>query len=513
MLVRRLHCRRGEADVALHIEPRYNFGPALEARSAVSSAVFEFDGHTLGLWMSRRPTLGDDGSARTFQLKAGEDVWVVLALDENPALWSVERAAAAMEATAAYWRSWQRSLLYSGPRGSLVRRSALTVHLLSYAPAGSMVAAPTTSLPERIGGDRNYDYRFAWIRDASLSMAILAMLGCTNTAAEYMDWLAGLDSVTDSPLQVMYGVRGGTDLTQIERTDLAGYRQSRPVRFANHAFSQSQLDSLGYLIDCALVYLKRGGAWRPEYWDLICRSAEFTVKTWQETDNGIWELPQSPHYLSSKVMSWVALDRAVKIAKRTGHKDETETWRRTMDIIHAEVPNRGWSDQMGSFRQCYDEDQMDSSVLLISVMGFLPDRDPRIIATIEQVAEKLAIDGLVHRFGAGDTPDNPHMALGEFEGAFLPCTFWLATAYAKAGKPDAAEAILVRAEAVAGELGLFAEEIDAVNGGFLGNTPLLYSHLEYIRAVTEVAKAAPITKMQLMPGKARQLVKRVTDRS
>ncbi len=253
---------------------------------------------------------GAAGASAAFQLREGEEVWAVLALGEMPGAWTVDRARETLDAAVAYWHDWVHQLAYTGPRGERVRRSALAVHLLGYAPAGSLVAAPTTSLPERIGGDRNYDYRFAWVRDASLSMAILALLGDTRTARRYMDWLAGLDSSTDAPLQVAYRIGGGTDLTQRERPDLAGYRASRPVRVGNHAFSQRQLDSSATSPTARWSTPSRG-AWRDEYWALIRRVADYTAANWAQPDSGIWELPgEQQHYVSSKVMAWVALERA-----------------------------------------------------------------------------------------------------------------------------------------------------------------------------------------------------------
>jgi GH15 family glucan-1,4-alpha-glucosidase len=507
-IVRRLRCDRGAVSCVSLVQPRPDFGPQVAVRSAPGGIVFAAGEIHLGLWSNRPLVANDDTASTTVRLQSGETVWAVLSLGEMPDAWTESRAEELLVKGSRYWETWTRNLTYTGPRGDRVRRTARTVHLLSYAPTGSLVAAPTTSLPERIGGDRNYDYRFAWVRDASLSLAILSLLGDRHTARRYMDWLADLDSATDSPLQVVYRVDGGTDLTQYERDDLAGYRESLPVRIGNHAFGQRQLDSLGYLADCALIYLKQGGAWRDAYWRMIAAAADYTAANWRLPDSGIWELPAEQHYVSSKVMSWVTLQRTIEIAKRTGHGGEIDRWLPVMDAIHAEVMARGWSGALGAFRQRYEADTLDAAALLIPVMGFLPADHPRVVATVERIAATLAVDGLVHRFVAGETPGHEDLPVGEFEGAFLPCTFWLATTYAMMGRPDAAEAILARVESIAGDLGLFAEEVDARAGVFLGNSPLLFSHVEYARAVLELAKARPLDKARLMLGMAEQRVER-----
>lgn len=348
-----------------------------------------------------------------------------------------------------------------------------------------MVAAPTTSLPERIGGDRNYDYRHSWVRDASLSMATLGSLGDTPSAERYMGWLARRNSSTESPLQVVYRVAGGTELDQRERTDLEGYRGSLPVRFGNRAAAQRQLDWLGFLAECALVYLEQGGTWYGECWRTVRSAAEYTAANWHKPDHGIWELSEQRHYVSGKVMSWVALDRALRIAERTGRTDETDNWSDTRGRIYAEVMDRGWSERMGAFRQHYESDRLDAAALLIPITGCLPPDHPRVLSTIERIEEQLTTDGLVHRF----PPDDGVLSLSDFEGAFLPCTFWLAVAYAMAGNVERAERILERCESLAGGLGVFAEEVDVRSGAFLGNTPLLFSQVEYVRARLEVARA------------------------
>ena len=501
-VLRRLRCTRGVVDCVLDFQPRADFAAPVALVAIPGGVELAIGGRSVHLWADLSLELRGGAASAAFRLGAGEECWAILSHQERALPWTIARARQALDESVAYWHDWLHGLTYTGPRREQVRRSVMAVHLLGYAPAGSLVAAATTSLPERIGGNRNYDYRYAWVRDASLSMAVLAMLGDTRAARRYMDWLARLDSSTDSPLQVVYQIGGGTDLTQRERPELSGYRESRPVLIGNHAFGQRQLDSLGYLADCALIYLQEGGEWRTEYWEMIRRAADYTAATWTQPDSGIWELPTEQHYVSSKVMSWVALERAVQIAEQAQPSHATDSWRAAMAAIHAEVLARGWSDRLGAFRQRYDADTLDAAALLIPVMDFLPADDPRVLATAERIEATLAIDGFVHRFVAGETPGHEDLPVGEFEGSFFPCTFWLATTYAKAGQPDRAEAILARAEATAGALGLFAEEVDARSGAFLGNYPLLFAQVEYVRTILELAKARPLDRMRLLVGQA-----------
>ncbi len=458
-------------------------------------------GRVLGLWSSHPLQVEVGGAVAPVRLAEGEEVWAILGFGEvavDPAGWSAERAQAATDKAVRYWHDWASKLACGGVRAERIRRSALTVHLLGYAPTGAMVAAPTTSLPERLGGDRNWDYRYAWVRDASLCVEALAGLDDREAGRCYLDWLVEFCVSNEDPLQIAYRVDGGKELGATERTDLHGYRGSNPVRIGNDACGQHQLDSLGYLAACVLTYLEHGGEWRDDYWDLVHHATDFTTAHWREPDSGIWELSERQHFVSGKVMAWVALDRAVKIAERVGRADHAEAdgWRTTMAEIHAEVMDRGWSDSLGAFRQRYEADTLDAAALLIPIMGFLPPDHPRVLATVDRIAEGLTIDGFVHRFVPAASPDKrdrpvQDLPVGEFEGAFLPCAFWLATVYARLGRTEPAEAILARAEAAAGELGLFAEEIDARSGTFLGNTPLLFAQIEYVRAALALSPPAP----------------------
>lgn len=508
VVLRRLRCICGAGAVHMRVRPRFAFATAADVGTAgQSGAIFGFDAHWLGLWASFPLCAGAEDVRAELHLRAGEEAWAVLGWQERPEGWSAERAGAALERTSAYWRRWARTVRYSGPRRAAVRRSALTFHLLSFAPSGALVAAPTTSLPERPGGDRNYDYRYAWVRDTSLVLAILASLGELRTAERFMDWLAERSSASDMPLQVLYRIDGGTDVTQTELHEVSGYRGSRPVRIGNSAFEQDQIDSLGYFVDCALIYLEQGGRWKRRYAELVQRLADYTAVHWGEPNNGIWELPQVRHYVSSKVMSWVVLDRALKIAARTAGLRPSDTWCEALAQIRREVLERGWCERLGSFRQAYEGEELDASVLLMVLMDFLPADDPHIRATIERIAADLTVGGLVHRFHPRSV--GAPGRLETFEGAFLPCTFWLAAAYAKIGRAEQAETILRQVEEIAGPLRLFAEEADGRARSFLGNTPLLFSHAEYVRAVMELAKARPLSYLRMAVGQLSLRLRRV----
>jgi GH15 family glucan-1,4-alpha-glucosidase len=262
------------------------------------------------------------------------------------------------------------------------------------------------------------------------------------------------------------------------------------VRFGNHAYKQHQHDSLGYLADSILLHVEAEGDWRPEYWELVRRLADFVCATWKHPGNSIWELPVVQHYLSGRVMSWVALDRAIKIAERVGGTGNFVAWQTARNEIHHDLLKNGWSERLGAFRQRYEGENLDSAALLITVMDVLPPDDPRVIATVERIADRLTINGFVYRFDPRETPGMTSTPLGEYEGAFLPCTFWLATAYARAGERHRAEAILKAAEEAAGPVGLFAEGVDGRSRTFLGNTPLVFSHTEYIRAALSLSNGS-----------------------
>jgi GH15 family glucan-1,4-alpha-glucosidase len=471
------------------LRPRRDFSESpTVSQEGAEETTFAFGDGTLLLWASFPVRVTAEAACAEFFLETGDEHWAVLAWNESSTEWSIARASASFSEAESYWRKWSAGLKCDGvgERASALRRSAITIQLLSHAEQNSAVAALTSSLPERIGGDRNYDYRYAWIRDGSLALALLARLGKAEEVRHYLDWLCQLGSTVAAPLQVCYRLDGGTHMAQEKVADISGYENSLPVHRGNRAYQQEQPGAMGFFSDCARIFLEHGGEWRPEFWQLLTRAADFTVQHWQEKDNGIWELPEKAHYVASRVMAWVLLDRAVKIGQMTGQPDAVSDWQRTASVIHAEVMDKGWSEEKNAFRQKYDSKALDSAALLIPLMEFLPIDHPRVRGTIAALERELVVKGLLHRFDPRQTLGAEELPMGEFEGAFLPCVFWHAHVLAKAGRRDEAEAILRRCEAAAGGAGLFAEELDAERDTFLGNTPLLFSHVEYARAVLEL---------------------------
>lgn len=492
VILRRLSAIRNTT-VCLELEPRRDFREMPHARE---KTVFQFADGALGLWASFPVESREDGAYAQLVLKSGEEHWIAIGWNLDPSEWAVKRAVETFASAGAYWTSWCAGLKikHGGEREAALRRAAITVQLLSSSRDDSALAALTTSLPERIRGDRNYDYRCAWVRDASLSLAMLARMGKEEEVQRYLEWLCELESDVKCPLKVCYRFDGSTVNDEEEVPGVRGYRDSRPVHRGNRAVKQIQYGSLGFLMDCVRIYFDEGGPWEEHFWHLLQRVASYVTENWQNEDNGIWELVEKTHHVASRVMCWVVLERASHIARKTGHDSEAGRWLRAAEDIHAEVMAKGWCESKRSFRQRYGSDALDAATLLIPLMEFLPIDHPCVVDTVTALERELVVDGLLHRFNPKETPGGGPFSVSEFEGAFLPCVFWHAHVLAKMGRCEAAEAILVRCEKVAGELGIFAEEIDAKAGTFLGNTPLLFAHVEYVRAVVELNKARQRTQ-------------------
>jgi len=488
-VVRWLRCTRGRASCRIYLQPRDDFAHPMSA-TAVSAQQIVFDeSHGLGFWSSKPMHPAGGVLDNEIELGAGEQIWCVFGPGEHLQQWSADSAAQALRDTIEYWRRWLGKIDFQGARRKGILRSAMVVHLLTFAPTGALVASPTTSLPERIGGSRNYDYRLTWIRDASLGLGLLAKLGLTEDAERFMQWIANLQAADEGSLQILYRIDGSSKASAIRRDDIEGYRQSKPVQFGNAAESMIEIDSYGYLTDCALTYLDSGGKWEPQYWSTICRVADYTAENWRRPGSSIWELRPQQQFVTSKVMSAVTLDRALSIARRTGQNgDFLARWEAVRVEIIAEVMERGWSDRLGAFRQRYDSETVDAAALLIPIMGLLPVDHPRVTTTIAKLVEHLDLNGFLHRFVSSEFSGDGSRPIGEEEGGFLMCSFWLAQVLAQRGDVERADAILRRAEAVAGELCLFAEGMDARNATFLGNMPLVFSQVEYARAAIAIGE-------------------------
>jgi GH15 family glucan-1,4-alpha-glucosidase len=355
---------------------------------------------------------------------------------------------------------------------------------LTYRPTGAIVAAPTTSLPETVGGERNWDYRYAWIRDASLTLEALYIGTCSDEAENFVSFMtssAGGGAGDEHSLQIMYGIAGEHDLSERELPHLRGWRDSRPVRVGNGAWDQTQLDVYGELLNALHLYHGQLGELHPEIQQFVAELADAAARRWEEKDAGMWEMRGEPrHHLSSKVLCWTALDRAVKLAPVLGSFAKEAEWAEARDRIREAVLTRGWSEAKQAYAQSFDSDDLDAAQLLMPLVGFLPADDPRMRSTIDAIARELTQDGLVLRYLAEEGL-NADGLTGE-EGTFVICSFWLVSALAKAGEVERAEALFDQLAGYANDLGLLAEEIDPREGELLGNFPQAFSHIGLITA-------------------------------
>jgi GH15 family glucan-1,4-alpha-glucosidase len=384
---------------------------------------------------------------------------------------------AELEATEKFWRTWARQCRPAGPWSDYVERSLITLKALTYGPTGGMVAAPTTSLPEYIGGGRNWDYRFCWLRDATLTLLTLMNAGFHEAAQAWHEWL--LRAVAGSPeqLQIMYGLAGERRIIEWEASWLSGYEGSRPVRIGNAAHRQLQLDVFGEIIDAAHQARRSGLAMHASGWAVQLAMLDHLAQIWQEPDHGIWEIRGSPqHFTHSKVMAWVAFDRAIKSAEMFGFDGPIDRWRQLRADIHADVCARGFNTEMGSFVQSYGSRHLDASLLLLPAIGFLPIHDARVHSTIAAIERRLLVDGLVARYDTESLVDG----LPPGEGAFLACTFWLADVYVLQNRGSDAIRLFKHLISLCNDVGLLSEEYDQRSGRLVGNFPQAFSHLALV---------------------------------
>jgi GH15 family glucan-1,4-alpha-glucosidase len=442
------------------------------------------------------PTVIEDSTMRArFTVGEGERVgfglhWASV-VSERPMACPPERVAARIDDTIEGWRSWEEEHdIYDGPHKELVRLSARVLKGLTFRPTGAIVAAPTASLPEGVGGERNWDYRFSWIRDSSLTLEALYIGACSDEAEEFVSFMtsSACGRASEGSLQIMYGIRGEHDLSERALAHLRGWRDSKPVRVGNGAWNQTQLDVYGELLNALHVYQGRLGELHPEIQAFVADLADTAARRWRETDSGIWEMRGEPrHHLSSKVMCWVALDRAVKLAPALGEHAKADEWAAERDRIREAILARGWSEAKQAYAQAFDSDELDAAALLMPIYGFVPATDERMRSTIEAVARELTEDGMVLRYRLAEGLNTDGLS-GE-EGTFAICTFWLVSALAKAGEIERAETLFDQLVGHANDLGLLGEEIDTATGEQLGNFPQAYSHIGFITAAWEIDQA------------------------
>jgi alpha,alpha-trehalase len=487
----------GEVELALELAPRPEYGLVKPLFRATESGGRTFGGPNQVVVSAGVPTaIHDSTMSATFTVSAGERVGFALQWSppEGPAPepFAADRVAARIEDTIEAWRSWEAEHdVYDGPHRELVRLSSRVLKGLTYRPTGAIVAAPTTSLPETVGGERNWDYRYSWIRDSSLTIEALYIGACSDEAEEFISFMTSSAGgrASERSLQIMYGIAGEHDLTERELPHLRGWRDSAPVRVGNGAWGQTQLDVYGELLNSLYLYREQLGELHPEIQRFVSDLANTAARRWRETDAGMWEMRGEPrHHLSSKVLCWVALDRAVALAPQLGEHADLERWTAERDEIRDAVLTRGWSEKRQAYAQSFDSDELDAAQLLMPILGFLPATDARMRSTIEAIAAELTEDGLVLRY-RNEEGLNADGLTGE-EGTFVICSFWLVSALAKAGEVDRAERLFDQLVSYANDLGLLAEEIDTANGELLGNFPQAFSHIGLITAASEIDKAS-----------------------
>jgi GH15 family glucan-1,4-alpha-glucosidase len=504
VLLRRLACTDGELEVEVTYAPRPEYGlihPILEPVPGGLAARGGAD----RLFLSACTGFAVDGATATARvhMTAGQTAGFALQHGRiwEPALaaWGQDEIAARLEDTLEGWRSWSAiHQTYEGPWRDLVHHSGRVLQALTFQPTGAIVAAPTTSLPETIGGERNWDYRYTWVRDASLTMEALWVAACPDEANKFFTFLA--DAAASQlqrgvDLQIMFGIGGERDLSERELPHLAGWRGSRPVRVGNGAWNQRQLDVYGELLGAAQRLVEQLGELDPVTQRFLTAAADTAASRWTEKDQGIWEIRGEPRdFLYSKLMCWVALDRAIALASQLGAGHQVDAWAAARDEIRAAILDHGWSERAGAFTQAFGSEDLDASNLMLAITGFLPSDDPRMKATIDATATRLTDGrGLVYRYLA-------HDGLAGDEGTFLLCTFWLAQAQALAGELDQATATFERAVAAINDVGLLAEEVDVGSGEMIGNFPQAFSHIGLINAAWAITQARNVLPAAL-PGR------------
>ena len=488
-LIRRVVAVRGKMRFELECAPRFDYGRERHRTTRHPHGVlFEAPSCRLALETEVPIELRDGDAHASFELNTGESAAFILERVVGPYEvrgQSAEETRELGERTMSYWRRWLSQSRYRGRWREMVDRSALTLKLLTYQPNGAVVAAPTTSLPEVLGGERNWDYRYSWVRDAAFSIYALLRLGFTEEAASFMEMLTSRvhrkRALRSEPLQVLYVIDRGV-LTEQVLDHLEGYRGSKPVRIGNGAATQLQLDVYGELVDSIYLYNKYGSPISHDMWEGLSGIVEWVCENWDQADDGIWETRGGRKDFSySRLMCWVALERALRVATQRGLPADRGRWGHQRDLIYRQVNARGWNERRGAFVQHYDADVLDASLLLMPLVKFVSPTDPRWLSTLDAIGNVLVSDSLVYRYNVEASPDG----LSGVEGTFSPCTFWYVEALARAGRLDEARLVFDKMLTYSNHLGLYAEQIGPA-GDQLGNFPQALTHLALISAAVNL---------------------------
>ncbi len=497
-LVRSVSVISGRIDLTMTCHPAFNYARDSHTVSVdENGAAFHSPALSLGLGTTLPLNVEGGAAIAHFTLNEGESATLVLRqITANAPCgpsYNETESGGLFRQTVDYWHDWLSQCTYRGRWREMVYRSALAMKIMTFEPTGAIVAAPTTSLPEGIGGERNWDYRYTWVRDAAFTVYAFMRIGFTEEATAFMDWLyarAQEPDADDKPLQPLYGIDGRHTITEEELDHLEGYKGSKPVRIGNAAYAQFQLDIYGELLDSVYLYNKYGRFISYELWTQIRELADWVCANWQITDLGVWEVRSEPgHFVYSKLMCWVALDRALRLANKRSFPADYDRWTRTRDEIYEDIMQKGWDEERGAFVQRYGNDALDAANLIMPLVFFVAADDPRMQRTIDAIAQPLdkgglALGSMIYRYNVEESPDG----LTGDEGTFNMCSFWLVEALTRAGEIERARLVFERMLGYANHLGLYAEQTGK-NGEALGNFPQAFTHLSLISAAFNLDRA------------------------